>query len=99
MIRIASTSDLEPGQCMYVVVDGIELAVARVGEEFFVLDNTCPHQGAPLGDGWLDGHSLTCPLHGWQFDVRTGEMPGSPKIKVKRYPVRVEGDAIFADLS
>jgi len=89
MIRIAHTSEIPAGECKYVVAGGIDYAVAHVDGEFFVVDNDCPHQGAPLGDGFLDGHLITCSLHAWQFDVRSGAMPGQPKICVKTYPVQI----------
>ncbi len=53
--------------------DGIELALYNVDGEFYATSNFCPHSGAPLSEGILCGHTIECALHGWQFDVRTGE--------------------------
>lgn len=53
--------------------EGRELALYNVNGEFYATENFCPHKGAPLADGNLCEHVIECGLHGWQFDVRTGE--------------------------
>lgn len=53
--------------------NGLELAVYNIGGELHAMDNLCPHRGAPLSEGDLCGHIIECWLHGWQFDLRTGE--------------------------
>ena len=98
MIRIGTTSDLPPGEAKYVIAEGTALALVNVEGTFYAVDNDCPHQGAPLGDGFLDGYLITCPLHAWQFDVRTGEMPDHPKFCVKTYPVTVVDGELFVEL-
>jgi nitrite reductase/ring-hydroxylating ferredoxin subunit len=65
-----------------------------VGGKVYALDNTCLHQGGPLGEGLLEGEVVTCPWHFWEFNVRTGEKVGDPSLRVATYPVQVEGDAI-----
>lgn len=97
-IRIAQRSDVPPGQCKVVTARGQELALCHVDGSFHALDNLCPHQGGPLGLGYLKGTTLACPLHGWSFDVTTGAMPGNPRIKVRSFPVVVEGDEVFVEL-
>ncbi len=54
------------------------VAVAKVGEEIFVIDDTCTHQAASLADGWLEYYCVECPLHESRFDVRTGEPDAPP---------------------
>jgi nitrite reductase/ring-hydroxylating ferredoxin subunit len=99
VIPIAQASDLpEPGEGTYVLVDGTDLAIFNVDGEYFVTANTCPHQGAPLGDGWLHGKVVSCPLHAWEFDVTTGEMPGNPQIRVKTYPCKLVEGALHAEM-
>ena len=70
--------------------EGLFLALYNVEGTFYVTDNTCLHRGGPLGDGFLEGPILTCPWHGWQYDVRTGEHQGGPSHRVRTYPVVVE---------
>jgi nitrite reductase/ring-hydroxylating ferredoxin subunit len=55
-----------------VTVDGEDVVLYRRGSEIFALGNECPHQGGNLCDGWIEGDILSCPLHGWEFDLRTG---------------------------
>ena len=62
------------------------------------LTGTCPHHGGPLGQGAVNGSSLTCPWHAWEFDCRTGEHDYNPAVRVATYPVQVIGDEILIDI-
>ena len=64
---------LKPGQVIEIIVAGKAIAVSNVDGEYYACTNTCPHMEGPLGEGKLNGHILTCPYHGWQFDVRSGQ--------------------------
>jgi nitrite reductase/ring-hydroxylating ferredoxin subunit len=75
------------------------VALYHVDDEFYALDGVCPHQGGPLGKGRLDGCIVTCPWHGWQFDVRNGEHQANRSIRHTSLPVKVDGDTIFVDLN
>jgi nitrite reductase (NADH) small subunit len=73
--------------------------VFRVGDEFFALENACPHAGHPLSEGTLEGHVVTCSAHGFDFDVRTGFRPGDDDgFPIPRFPVKVERGNLFIDL-
>lgn len=74
------------------------VALVREGESFFALDGVCPHQGGPLGQGSAVEGVLTCPWHGWQFDIRTGCNLAHRGIVQPSLPVRVEEDVIYVDL-
>ncbi len=74
------------------------IALYHVDEEIYGLDGVCPHQGGPLGKGMLEGCIVTCPWHGWQFDVATGQHQLNNRIVQPRFDVRVEGDWILVDL-
>ena len=65
---------------------GDEVAVFNVGGEYYAIDNFCPHKGAPLSEGLLCDHIIECSLHGWQFDVRTGECLTVPE-RIRTYKV------------
>ena len=96
--RICSIDDCPPGEgCEFVVEDRI-VALFRLEGEFFALDGICPHQGGPLGRGQLQGGVVTCPWHGWQFDVKTGQHCTISALSQSRIPVRVEGDDVFVQL-
>jgi nitrite reductase/ring-hydroxylating ferredoxin subunit len=66
--------------------NGDEVAVFNVGGEYYAIENFCPHKGAPLSEGVLCGHVVECSLHGWQFDVRTGDCLTVPE-RIKTYTV------------
>lgn len=85
---------LEPGKIIEVIIGGTAIAVARVGNEYFAISNKCPHADGPLGEGTLDGHIVSCPYHGWTFDVRDGACKTNPYALVPSYPVQVVGSAV-----
>jgi len=97
-IRVAGTGDLKPGENKVVDVDGILVALFNVDGEFFAISNTCPHRGGPLGEGFLEGDVVTCPWHGWRFNVKTGVSPVMPAAKVSCYKVKIEGNDVFVAL-
>ena len=74
------------------------VAVFNTAEGLFALDGVCPHQGGPLGKGKLTGCIVTCPWHGWQFDVRTGQHQTSRSLVHPGFAVKIEDDAIHIDL-
>jgi nitrite reductase (NADH) small subunit len=93
-VKVASLADLAPGSAKAVEVAGTTIALFNVDGTVFALDNTCLHQGGPLGEGMLEGEVVTCPWHMWEYNVRTGENIGDASLKVKRYEVQVENDDI-----
>ena len=97
-IRIASVTDCPPGSGLELVAEDRIVALFNVEGEYHALDGVCPHQGGPLGKGALDGCVVTCPWHGWQFDVRTGQHQTSPTLHHASLPIKVEGDDILVDI-
>jgi len=95
-VRVAGTNDVTPGHGIVAEVNGKTLAVFNVDGTYHVTDNDCVHRGGPLGEGDLEGHVVSCPWHGWQFDVTTGECVKKPSAKVNVYQVTVEGTDIKA---
>jgi len=94
MTRLA-LSRLPPGAMAAIEVDGVEVAVANVGGTCFAFGNICPHDGAPLAEGELDGEIVTCPWHGTRFNVRTGEViDGLTDEPVAVFAVVPDGDGI-----
>jgi nitrite reductase/ring-hydroxylating ferredoxin subunit len=91
---VARADECPPGTCLERVVQGRVVALYNVEGKFFALDGICPHQGGPLGKGCLDGAIVTCPWHGWQFDVRTGVSRISPRIFQPTLEVRVQGQQV-----
>ena len=89
-----SLKELAPGAAKEIVAEGRMVALFNVDGEIYALDGVCPHQGGPLGDGALEGCVVTCPWHGWRFDVRDGQHRANPSIRHPAIPVRRDGDAI-----
>ncbi len=83
---------------MEVIVGERVVALFNVEGTFYALDGVCPHQGGPLAEGEVTGCIVTCPWHGWQFDVRTGQHQLSATIRQPTLPVRIEGDAVLVEL-
>ncbi|KCZ46666.1 MULTISPECIES: nitrite reductase small subunit NirD [unclassified Hyphomonas] len=62
------------------------------GQKVFAADNKCPHRGGPLSEGIVHDSAVTCPLHGWVFDLETGAARGADEGCLKTYPVEVRED-------
>lgn len=97
-VKVASTSELAPGQGKVVSVDGEELALFNVDGKFYAIHNVCLHKGGPLGEGTLEGATVTCPLHGWQYDVTTGTQAMNPSLKVNAYKVTISGSDVLVEV-
>jgi toluene monooxygenase system ferredoxin subunit len=74
---------------------GVKLVVANAGGEFVAFQAMCPHQDVPLCEGLFDGRTLTCHMHLWQWDVKTGAPQGIAEAPLQKYPLEVEGDSIY----
>lgn len=97
-IRVARLDDCPPGGSREVVAEGRVIALFNVDGTIFALDGVCPHQGGPLGKGCLTGAVVTCPWHGWQFDVRTGRHQLSRTLVQPRWEARIEDGDVLVDL-
>jgi len=96
--RLAAVTDLPVGTSgEYVAGDRI-VALFNVDGKFYALDGICPHQGGPLGKGFLDGCIVTCPWHGFQFDVTTGQHQTSRSLVHPTFPVKVEDGGVWVEV-
>ena len=96
--RIAAETDVPPGEGREFVAGGRIVALFHVEGRFHALDGVCPHAGGPLANGAMDGNVVTCPWHGWQFDVTTGQHCLSAGICQASFPVRVADGEVFVEL-
>lgn len=96
--RIASVSDVPPGEGIELAAGGRMIALFNVDGTFHAMDGVCPHSGGPLGKGVLSGCVVTCPWHGWQFDVTTGTHQLNAGLSHPTFTVIVEGDDVFVEL-
>ncbi len=96
--RLAAVSECPPGTAGEFVAGERIVALFNVAGQFYALDGICPHQGGPLGKGKLSGCIVTCPWHGFQFDVTTGQHQTSKSLVHPRIDVKVEGEDVLVDL-
>jgi nitrite reductase/ring-hydroxylating ferredoxin subunit len=87
---VARVDDLPPGSSRVVEVGETEIAIFHCDDGFHATQNHCLHMGGPLGRGRLDGCVVTCPWHGWQYDLRTGENEFDQALRLETYEVVLE---------
>ncbi|MBL8812632.1 MAG: Rieske (2Fe-2S) protein [Planctomycetaceae bacterium] len=97
-ISLINLTDLPPGQSAEVVAEGKIFAVFNVDGTVHVLDGICPHAGGPLGKGSLRGDVVTCPWHGWQFQVSSGQHCLNARICQTRYEAVVEDGRVMIEV-
>ncbi len=90
----ASANSLAPGQGRTVELEGRRFALFNVDGKFHAIEDACPHRGAPLGAGLVEGARVYCPMHGWCFDVETGACASNPERPVRSYPARLENGEV-----
>ncbi len=98
LVRVAKVSEVPPGSGKVVVVLGHPVALFNVDGSFHAVSNVCLHRGGPIGEGTLDGPIVTCPMHGWEYDVRTGTNVANPLARLRTFAVRVDGDDVLVGL-
>jgi len=96
--KVASRADIAPGTGKVVEVEGKAVAVFNCDGTFYAIANTCKHRGGPLGEGSLSAKTVTCPWHGWEYDVTSGACTMDPSITVQRFDVKVEGEEVLLSL-
>lgn len=99
-IEIGKVSDIPQQGSRCVVAGDLTIAVFRTKEdEFFALEDKCPHKQGPLSQGIVHDGCVTCPLHNWVISLATGEAQGADEGRTKSYPVRIDGETILLDAS
>jgi nitrite reductase (NADH) small subunit len=97
-LRLCSIDDCPPGSAREFAVGDRIIAIVHREGRFHALDGICPHQGGPLGKGTLEGPFVTCPWHGWQFDILSGRHRTIPTLSQPTIPVRVQGQDVLVQL-
>ncbi|HQU44480.1 MAG: ferredoxin [Planctomycetia bacterium 21-64-5] len=97
-VRIAGTRECPPGHAMECLVESAVVALFNVDGRYYALDGICPHQGGPLAKGRVAGCTVSCPWHGWQFDVATGEHAANRRLRQRSFAVRVEGEEVLIEM-
>lgn len=97
-VKVATMTEVPEGATRAVDASGTPVALYNVSGRVYATSNTCPHRGGPLGEGDLNGATVTCPWHAFQFDVATGRCATNPALSVGCYAVRVDGQDILVEV-
>lgn len=98
MIFAAKVAEVPNFSKKAVTVGGQELLLINIKGEIFACENECPHQGAPLTAGIVkDGH-LSCPRHGYRFNLKSGACLDNPEYTLKIFPTELQGDDIMVEV-
>jgi len=94
-IDVAPAESLHEGEHVVVDLDGVDVAVFRLDDGFYAIEDVCTHDGAEIASGRLDGWEIVCPRHGARFCVKTGKVLKAPAYEdLPCFPVRVENGVI-----
>jgi 3-phenylpropionate/trans-cinnamate dioxygenase ferredoxin subunit len=92
-------ADLAEGTALSVDVGGLDVALVKVGDEVFAIEDECSHASVALSEGDVEGCTVECWMHGSRFDLRSGKPLGPPATDpVPVFPVRVDGDDVLIDV-
>jgi nitrite reductase (NADH) small subunit len=97
-VRAVKKAEIPAGTVREFQIEGKAIALANVAGTIYAINNTCLHRGGPLGQGILEGKTVTCPWHGWQYDVTNGKVVQNPAAGVDCYPTEVRGEDVFVDV-
>ncbi len=97
LIKVGEVNDLKPGQGRLVQVDGRDIALFNVNGTYYAVDAVCPHEEGPLHEGEVDGETIVCPWHGYDFNMKTGECSVDSELRVTTFVVKTEGNDVFID--
>ena len=96
--KVAEHDEIRDGASKIVVVAGRNIAVFRIKDQYFAIQNNCLHRGGPLGEGEVSNYEVTCPWHGWKYSVIDGSFSLIPTLKVNTFTVKVDGAGVFVEL-
>ncbi|MFM2033225.1 MAG: hypothetical protein RLZZ297_1990 [Chloroflexota bacterium] len=98
-VALIALSAVKPGTLHYLDIDGLPIGVAHAGGTVYAFGDTCRHEGGSLSSGVLVDTTVTCPWHGWTYELRTGKAVVPPvAIRIPVYPTVVQDGIIYADI-
>ena len=93
--KVCSINQLNENGGKRFIIDDVEIAIFKFGNEIYALNNVCPHQHTALiYDGFIEDGYVVCPAHGWKFDLKTGKQPGGRR-GLDSYPTKIVNDELF----
>lgn len=96
--RVCDSHDLEEGGSLEIMINGEIIAVFRSEGALYAVDGMCAHQGGPLAKGKVANGCVTCPWHGWQYLLDSGNNAVTGKKMLRAYPTKEDGLSIFVDV-
>ena len=98
-VRVGKASDVPAGRAEVFDVEDRKIAVFRLEDAFYAIEDICTHDGGPLAEGEIEEDQVICPRHGARFNIKTGAALTLPAVTpVESYPVRVEGNELYIGL-
>lgn len=98
-VRVGTVSEVPQVGAEVFDVEDRRIAIYRLEDGLYAIDDICTHDGGPLAEGDVDGDQVICPRHGARFSIRTGAALTFPAVTpVDTYPVRVEGEDLLVGL-
>lgn len=89
-VEIAPASELPNGERLFVELGGKSIVIFNIAGQFFAIADVCSHDDGPVGEGDIEGYTITCPRHGAEFDIRSGKVLQLPAVvDIPAYPVTV----------
>jgi nitrite reductase (NADH) small subunit len=86
------------GEAKEFELGGKTICVANLNGTITAMDNVCLHMGGPLGQGFIEGSKIVCPWHGWEYDLKTGEVVDNPQSKLDVYPIKIDNGDVFIEI-
>ena len=97
-IEVCLRSEIPKDSSKLIKINNKDIALFNINNQFYAIDNTCPHQGGSLSEGEVHQDEVSCPRHCWMFNVKSGECLNVPSAKVKNYKVNIENEKISIEL-
>ena len=94
-VFVAKVGDIDPGKGKSFEVGDRVIAIFNEDGVYRAIDDMCPHMGASLATGFLEQSEVSCPWHGWRFDIRDGSWCDNRTLKTDVFEIRIEGDQIL----
>lgn len=96
-IHVSNIDEVPKNSSKIINVNNKVLALFNIGGNFYVIENVCKHRGGSLGEGEIHEEDVTCPWHGWVYNIKTGNCLNVPGVMVETYKVKVEGEKILVE--
>ncbi len=97
-IKLCNVNDIPEGKGIRIEINDHDLAIFKVNDKVFVISNICPHNHtAQIFNGHLSGYSITCPVHGWKFDLKTGKTLNNHS-NIKTYKTKIVNNILYVNL-